>query len=218
MHLNQMSHRYVSGVLQSDWNDPSTSAHLIDRSEDVIFELVWFIKRSTLSFPVYITKKKVKSLIDSAVLYWTTWLMVFPRNAHAGFGRCYLVSTRHEILTCIRRNLTGTRLNLTSYCVSVPRVLTRVVVVGDSPRGELGRDRSIPVSTLLPKSVAFFIINIFLVIKMLSKLKSGKCWTRLASYPLQYGNWPWWNNPPICKDSSEENGTGQYAEPQERGL
>ena len=34
---------------------PSTSAHLIGRSEDVIFELVWVIKRSILSFPV--TKK-----------------------------------------------------------------------------------------------------------------------------------------------------------------
>ena len=30
--LNQMSHRYVSGVLQ---NEPSTSAHLIDRIENV---------------------------------------------------------------------------------------------------------------------------------------------------------------------------------------
>ena len=30
--LNQMSHRYVSGVLQ---NETSTSAHLIDRSENV---------------------------------------------------------------------------------------------------------------------------------------------------------------------------------------
>ena len=30
--LNQMSHRYVSGVLQ---NEPSTSAHLIDRFENV---------------------------------------------------------------------------------------------------------------------------------------------------------------------------------------
>ena len=30
--LNQMSHRYVSGVLQ---NEPSTSAHLIDRCENV---------------------------------------------------------------------------------------------------------------------------------------------------------------------------------------
>ena len=89
---------------------PSTSAHLIDRSEDVIFELVWVIKRSILSFPVYITKKKVKSVIDSAVLHWTTWLMVFPRNA--GFGRCYLVSTRHEIPYNIDRNLTGTRLRL----------------------------------------------------------------------------------------------------------
>ena len=32
--LNQMSHRYVSGVLQ---NEPSTSAHLIDRCENVNF-------------------------------------------------------------------------------------------------------------------------------------------------------------------------------------
>ena len=119
---------------------PSTSAHLIDRSEDVIFELVWVIKRSILSFPVYITKKNVacmtgalwakrgernisprlahkapvmqaeknvKSVIDSAVLHWTTRLMVFPRNA--GLGRCYLVSTRHEILSNIDRNLTGTQ-------------------------------------------------------------------------------------------------------------
>ena len=39
--LSQMSHRYVSGVLQSDWNDPSTSAHLImiDRSGNAKFEL-----------------------------------------------------------------------------------------------------------------------------------------------------------------------------------
>ena len=36
--------------------------------------------------------------------------MVFPKNA--GFGRCYLVSTRHEILSNIDRNLTGTRLRL----------------------------------------------------------------------------------------------------------
>ena len=36
---------------------PSTSAHLIDRSEDVIFELVSVMKGSILSFPVYITKK-----------------------------------------------------------------------------------------------------------------------------------------------------------------
>ena len=85
-----MSHRYVSGVLQNDWNDP-VDFHLIDRSEDVVFELVWVIKHKTvtMSFPVYITKKKVKSVINSAVLHWPTWLMVLPRNA--GFGRCYLV-------------------------------------------------------------------------------------------------------------------------------
>ena len=34
--LNQMSHRYVSGVLQ---NEPSTSAHLIDRCENVNLSL-----------------------------------------------------------------------------------------------------------------------------------------------------------------------------------
>ena len=93
---------------------PSTSAHLIDRSEDVIFELVWVIsypiKRSILSFPVYITEKNGKSVIASAVLHWTTRLIVFSRKT--GFGRCYLVSTRHEILSNIDRNLTGTRLRL----------------------------------------------------------------------------------------------------------
>ena len=48
--LNQMSHRFVSGVLQNDWNDPSTFAHLIDRSEDILFELVWVIKWSIAGF------------------------------------------------------------------------------------------------------------------------------------------------------------------------
>ena len=43
-------------------------------------------------------------------MHWTTRLMVFPRNA--GFGRCYLVSTRHEIPYNIDWNLTGTRLRL----------------------------------------------------------------------------------------------------------
>ena len=36
---------------------PSTSAHLIDRSEDVIFDFFLVIKRSILSSPVYTTKK-----------------------------------------------------------------------------------------------------------------------------------------------------------------
>ena len=35
----------------------STSAQLIDRIDDVIFELVLVIERSILSFPVYIIKK-----------------------------------------------------------------------------------------------------------------------------------------------------------------
>ena len=36
----------------------STSAHLIDRSEDAIFDLVCVIKRSILSFPVLINEKR----------------------------------------------------------------------------------------------------------------------------------------------------------------
>ena len=57
--LNQMNYRYVSSVLQNDWNDPvDFRSPSIDRSEDVLFELLWVIKRSILSFPVlYITKK-----------------------------------------------------------------------------------------------------------------------------------------------------------------
>ena len=47
---------------------------------------------------------------------------------------------------------------------------------------------------------------IFYNIKM-SKSILKMVWTRLASYPLQYGNWPWWSDPPIWKDSSA---TGQY--------
>ena len=54
-----MSHRYVSGVLRNDWNDPLDFRSL----DDVIFELVWVIKRSILSFPVCITKKMLVQVI-----------------------------------------------------------------------------------------------------------------------------------------------------------
>ena len=108
--LNQMSHRHVSGDLQNDWNDP-VDFRSLDRSQRR-----WYIWVS-LSYKTVNTVvsslhhwKNVKSVIDSAVLHWTTRLMVFPRNA--GFGRCYLVSTRHEILSNIDRNLTGTQLRL----------------------------------------------------------------------------------------------------------
>ena len=183
--------------------------------------------------------------------------MVFPRKA--GFGRCYLVSKRYEILSNIDRNLTGTRLRLRKTEINkcresanpIPVLLLSFesqtvvfqlfdfhlrkfkkfiikkfhfrnqhstwqwLVVGED--NWAGSDpHRFPLFTEIGR--IFHHKYISLVIKMLSKLKSGKCWTRLASYPLQYGNWPWWNNPPICKDSSEENGTGQYAEPQERGL
>ena len=53
----------------------------------------------------FILLKTVKSTIDSEVLSRITWLMVVPGNlAEAGFSRCYLVSTRHEILSNIDRN------------------------------------------------------------------------------------------------------------------
>ena len=35
--LSEVSHRFLSGILQNDRYDPWTSAHLIDRSEDVIY-------------------------------------------------------------------------------------------------------------------------------------------------------------------------------------
>ena len=53
----------------------------------------------------WVPLKTAKSTTDSAVLRRITWLMVVPRNlAEAGFGRCYLVSTHHEILSNIDRN------------------------------------------------------------------------------------------------------------------
>ena len=106
--LNQMSHRYASSVLKNDWNDP-VDFRWLDQSQRGCY--IWVsLSYKTVNIVVSSSyhKKKVKSVIESAVLHWTTWLMVFPRNA--GFGRCYLVSTRHEILSNIDRNLTGTRL------------------------------------------------------------------------------------------------------------
>ena len=105
--LNQMSHRYVSGVLQNDWNDP-VDFRSLDRSQRRCY--IWV----SLSYKTVNTVvsslyhwENVKSVIDSAVLHWTTRLMGFPRNA--GLGRCYLVSTRNEILSNIDRNLTVTQ-------------------------------------------------------------------------------------------------------------
>ena len=178
--------------------------------------------------------------------------MVFPRNV--GFGRCYLVSTRHEILSNIDRNAKPNRnsaaapkkpkwnksrestdptpvllLSLQSQTVvlqpfdfdqrkSKKFIIEKLYFHNHAPtfnqtlqaqvERTIGLER---IRTVLPKSVGFFTINIFLKVKKLPKLKSGKWWTRLAWYPLQYGNW--WNNP-----SSEENGTGQYPETQETGL
>ena len=100
--LNPMSHRYVCGVLQNDWNDTSTSAHLIDRSEDAKIWVSLSYKTVNIVVSSLYYLKNVKSVIDSAVLYWTTRLKVFPRNV--GFGRCYLVLTRHEVLSNIYRN------------------------------------------------------------------------------------------------------------------
>ena len=97
--LNQMSHRYVSGALQNDWDVPLDFRSL-DRSQRgccIWVYIVWVIKWSIWSFPVYITQKNLKSVIDSAVLHWTTRLMSFRETLG-------LVSTRHEILSNIDRN------------------------------------------------------------------------------------------------------------------
>ena len=110
INLKQMSHRYVSGALQNDWNDP-VDFRSLDRPQRRCY--IWvslsYKTVNTVEFQ-FVSQKNVKSLIDSAVLHWTTRLMVFARKA--GLGRCYLVSTRQEILSNIDRNITGTRLRL----------------------------------------------------------------------------------------------------------
>ena len=110
INLKQMSHRYVSGALQNDWNDP-VDFRSLDRSQRRCY--IWvslsYKTVNTVEFQ-FVSQKNVKSVIDSAVLHWTTRLMVFARKA--GLGRCYLVSTRQEILSNIDRNITGTRLRL----------------------------------------------------------------------------------------------------------
>ena len=111
MDLNQMSYRYVSGALQNDWNDPLDFRSL-DRSQRgccIWVYIVWVIKWSIWSFPVYITQKNLKSVIDSAVLHWTTRLVVFTR--HVGFSACLHV-TKSSLTSTETRNLTGTRLPL----------------------------------------------------------------------------------------------------------
>ena len=78
--LNQMSHWYVSGGLQNDWNDP-VDFRSLDRSQRKCYIWVsWNYKTvSTVVSSLY-HQKSVKSIIDSAVLHWTTRLMVFPRT------------------------------------------------------------------------------------------------------------------------------------------
>ena len=158
-------------------------------------------------------------------MHWTTRLMVFPRNV--GFGRWYLVSTRHEILSNIDRNA---KPNLNSAAApkkptwNKPRESTDPIpvlllslesqtVVFQPFDFHLRKfkkfiiekfyfhkkaatfnltlaqvERIIGLARIrtdfhrLPKSVGFLIINIFLIIKKFSKLRSGKWWTHLALY------------------------------------
>ena len=101
INLKQMSHRYVSGALQNDWNDP-VDFRSLDRPQRRCY--IWvslsYKTVNTVEFQ-FVLQKNVKSVIDSAVLHWTTRLMVFARKA--GLGRCYLVSTRQEIPGIVNR-------------------------------------------------------------------------------------------------------------------
>ena len=101
INLKQMSHRYVSGALQNDWNDP-VDFRSLDRPQRRCY--IWvslsYKTVNTVEFQ-FVSQKNVKSVIDSAVLHWTTRLMVFARKA--GLGRCYLVSTRQEIPGIVNR-------------------------------------------------------------------------------------------------------------------
>ena len=132
--------------------------------------------------------KNVKSVIDSAALHWTRRLMVFPRNV--GFGRCYLVSTRHEILSNINQNTKPNRNSATDpkkpkwneYSVSTNPVL-RVSVVF-----QLLEVHNKKVLLELPQSPANF------------QPDMASCWTDSArgqldkhrstphQFPLFYGN------------------------------
>ena len=192
--------------------------------------------------------------------------MVFPRNA--GLGRCYLLSTRHEILSNIDWNLTGTRLRLwkkpkwNKSRESANPSFIAVIWVSNS---------SLPAFRLSPKNVS----EVHDTKVLLSQsdvptfnLTMASCW-RFTKRTIGPGNWAgtnphrfppsyrigtifhnkyifsnknafqveiwkmldspclisttkwkltWWNNPAICKASSEENGTGQYPEPHGKGT
>ena len=181
--------------------------------------------------------------------------MVFPRNV--GFGRCYLVSTRHEILSNIDRNAKPNRnsaaapkkpkwnksrestdptpvllLSLQSQTVvlqpfdfhqrkSKKFIIEKLYFHDYAPTFnqtlQAQVERTIGLERIRTDFHRFTEIGRIFYNKYIFKSKKAsqveiwKWWTRLAWYPLQYGNW--WNNPP-----SEENGTGQYAETQETGL
>ena len=88
--LNQMSQRRLT-----KWLKQYLDFRSLDRSErrpKIWVSLSYKTVNIVVSSLCYLNKN-VKSVIDSAVLHWTTRLMVFPRNV--GFGWCYLVSTRH---------------------------------------------------------------------------------------------------------------------------
>ena len=130
----------------------------------------------------------------------------------------FSVYTSRNWLSNIDRNLTGTRLRLRKnrnkinparvripsqlYCCRLSLKQQKVLLSqSDAPTFNLTKascwrftKRTLAQARIhtgfhpFTEIGRFCIINIFLVIKMLSKLKSGKCWTRLASHPLQYGN------------------------------
>ncbi|CAH3138528.1 unnamed protein product [Porites lobata] len=73
---------------------------------DVIVDSPFWLEVKAKTRQKKVQKRKVIGKpVFSSVLSRITWLMVVPENlAEAGFGRCYLVSTRQEILSNIDRN------------------------------------------------------------------------------------------------------------------
>ena len=96
------------------------------------------------------------------------------------------------------------------------------LVVGDSPRGQLRSGigqarihtvfhRFTQIGRIFHNKYIFSNKNAFQV--EIWKMLDSPCLISTTKWKLT-----WWNNPAICKASSEENGTGQYPEPHGKGT
>ena len=164
---------------------PSTSAHLIDRSEDVVFELVW-----------------VKSVTDSAVLHRTTRLMVFPRKS--GLGR-YMVtraSSQYVTLNCVwqlRFLITDEGLCIMSpnVCWKISRVSGKPcsIELMTSPDHTFSIFKQVPTMQRFKRGDHLFMLINSLCLSADDVLKNIIIWlclTRIGNYQIHEFDWLKW--------------------------